>query len=92
MPKHSPGPWTATHVTYETEQIADANGAEVAVVIRNRDARLIAAAPEMYELLRDIAPEDGEPTQVTIGPSLCKRVCALLDRIDGPAASTPEKP
>lgn len=53
---HTPGPWNAVQWqadghTYSHEVVAD-NGEEVAGILKADDARLIAAAPDMYRLIR----------------------------------------
>jgi len=56
MSKYSPGPWNYRRVKYETYAILDERGTEVAVITRPYDAAIIAAAPEMYELLLEAIP------------------------------------
>lgn len=67
---HAPGPWEAL----ETGQVLDANGAVVVPEVWGEgdeqegvdaNARLIAAAPEMYEILRSLvgAGYDCSPEQ-----------------------------
>jgi hypothetical protein len=60
---HTPGPWTRGNVDYTEDNIFGANGVLVAAVCGNdgsniavpevdADARLIAAAPEMLDVLK----------------------------------------
>ena len=72
MSKFSPGPWR-----WDNGILVDANGAMVADVRRTAGgstADLIAAAPEMYGLLRSMADAGPWP-----------EARALLARIDGDA-------
>lgn len=46
--KHTPGPWV-THDDLDDWQVDDADGTAIASVFRRKDARLIAAAPELLE-------------------------------------------
>jgi hypothetical protein len=83
MSKFSPGPWRYTEdggqgyvrdATDETVFTCDDLGAYAR---RKSDARLIAAAPEMYELLASLA-------RTTLNPDTwVERVRTLLARIDG---------
>ena len=60
--KHTPGPWEAIHYA-GTDAYSDVVAGRVALVdgshsnplLSPEDARLIAAAPDMFEALRDIA-------------------------------------
>lgn len=59
MNAHTPGPWltsgTAGHETHGQWSVYADNGKTVAIVYDGpRDARLIAAAPVMYEVLQSI--------------------------------------
>lgn len=84
--KHSPGPWEQSGRSHDRNNpvIEDRGAHCVAEVLRPEDARLIAAAPEMYELLELIGDELARPSDAR----------ALLDRIDGKegAMSTKEDP
>jgi len=55
MTTHTPGPWTATATKHRTI-ITSHDGTRVAECdsLSAADARLIAAAPEMYEALKAI--------------------------------------
>lgn len=48
---YTKGPWSETRYGYEKYAITDARGTEIGFVHRGRDARLIAAAPAMFEAL-----------------------------------------
>lgn len=59
MSKFSEGPWVATHSPLNGYRVSDKTGWGVAVVLKDTNdadnARLIAAAPQMLELLKQIA-------------------------------------
>jgi hypothetical protein len=67
--KHTPGPWKATHIgdgEYRREIVVDIkNCGQICAVLDDgngrEDARLIAAAPELYEALNALIR----------GPGLC---------------------
>jgi len=57
MNKHSPGPWktsdTAGHETHGQSAVHDSTGKDIAIVYDGaRNARLIAAAPEMLAFIK----------------------------------------
>jgi hypothetical protein len=76
--KHTPGPW---RIVARTDGLANvyAGATDVTLCARPRDARLIAAAPDLLEALREIAempiPERGDRGQ----PRLVRHValCAI---------------
>ncbi len=51
-PKFTPGPWCESVATGEEGDIYSGGATLVATVKHPADARLIAAAPELYEALR----------------------------------------
>jgi hypothetical protein len=62
---HTPGPWVVTEFGIEAPEQADWHGRNVvysnavagyegSAIIKDADARLIAAAPELLEALRDL--------------------------------------
>jgi hypothetical protein len=77
--KFSPGPWR-----WDRESLLDAEDCLITQITDTLapgegNARLIAAAPEMYELLASLA-------RTTLNPDTWhERVTALLARIDGKA-------
>lgn len=71
MPKHSPGPWEFVH---GTSWIVDAYGREVACDVEPDDMPLIAAAPEMLQMLRDIV-DSPDATEI----AAARRLIARLD-------------
>ena len=100
MSKHSPGPWKWGAESWDNRRLSAADGSEVLhhdpewmgdnVTPPNR--RLIAAAPEMLELLREVAPllrtlARRMPDVVGLteddGETPVSRVERLLARIDG---------
>lgn len=58
-PKFTPGPWHAVHLEVRAKDARETIVCQVTGAMSNpatvADARLIAAAPELYEALRDIA-------------------------------------
>jgi len=95
MSKHTPGPWTAE--PEEAIRVRAPDGGAVAILgwLRGRDglsgrrpadevlanARLIAAAPELLEIVQMILGEGGNPMSSLAGVE--KRARALLRRIEG---------
>ena len=59
MSKHNSGPWKITHTAINGYRVSDSTGWGVAAILKDTNdeanARLIAAAPEMLELLKQIA-------------------------------------
>lgn len=69
-PKHTKGPWRAIEINWERSLVVDEDAARIALVyirdeadeetqnkfeaIKNADANLIAAAPDMYEALKEV--------------------------------------
>lgn len=74
--KHTPGPWEATpDWTHDRMEIRDKDGRRIAICMmdyplgvatHDANARLIAAAPAMYELLSDIMDELRKATRDAI--------------------------
>lgn len=52
--EHTPGPWNASKNPHQGLVISEATGATVAVTYDVNDADLVAAAPEMLEILERI--------------------------------------
>ena len=50
--RHSPGPWRSRYTGHERVLIEDERGAEVALVIRGPDARLIAESPALLAAVK----------------------------------------
>jgi hypothetical protein len=88
MSGHTPGPWTWTPNGSDVV-IVDATGGLVAVVRPDdrhsdrsfADIRLIAAAPELLEVLRDVLAVYDGPQPVTVG--LLERMRAAVARAGG---------
>lgn len=82
MSKFTPGPWAVN--TDESGYYIDKDDLEIAKVQNKANARLIAAAPEMYELLRRIHDNmvlcDVDVT--TIRTADWMETARLLNRID----------
>ena len=51
---YTPGPWNASRNQYQGLVISEATGANVAVTYDVKDAYLVAAAPEILEILERI--------------------------------------
>ena len=61
MTKHTPGPWFSEKGfrdgTWKVFEITDNQGLLLAEVIKNGDARLIAAAPDLLAVLEELLPD-----------------------------------
>lgn len=93
MSKFTPGPWVADIFTngafrirphgYDIPVIADRNECYPLVAEMEANARLIAAAPDMYEALQDIARYLGNKPFRSDGEELmimrCKKVFAKVE-------------
>ena len=78
--KHTPGPWQAIFLDHwrvftRTEELFDAE-MQVANHLTKADARLIAAAPEMYEALKRMS-------RVLCGGEEYEQARAALAKADG---------
>ena len=54
MSKHTPGPWVANITDTAANTVTTFDGVGIARVIDDDDARLIAAAPQMLEVLEEL--------------------------------------
>lgn len=90
--KHTAGPWEVSPSSYSTESryVVDVDGNDVARIkggelTTDANARLIAAAPEMRDMLADLEQMlDGEEDSVREEHAdRIVRLRALLARIDG---------
>jgi hypothetical protein len=85
MNKHTPGPWSYDAFISRVE-VLDADGA-IVVVFRNptdqqiNDARLIAAAPELLELVKHVVAELEE--RVPIGEQWREKAHAAIAKVWG---------
>lgn len=79
-PKHTKGPWKLRAALSGVDYVVlDAQKQIVAKVLLNpEDAKLIAAAPEMYELLHAIWAK----TDPSKDPKTCRAIANLLDQVD----------
>lgn len=75
--KHTPGPWEFNPLNdaIERKEPPEATIAEFSIIRRRGDAVLMAAAPEMYELLVEVAANPA----TNYGP----KIVTLLQRIKG---------
>lgn len=84
MNKHTPGPWMVTedHMGEpDRKDVVAVNGGLIATDLEENDARLIAAAPELLEVLKHIvasAPLRGLPLALEKD---IQDACHLLTRI-----------
>jgi hypothetical protein len=92
--KHTPGPWN--EVTVGNQQrliVSEANGTNVAVSYDKKDARLIAAAPELLEsckewldiwiYIRDTSPNVEIPDTFNGSTDACGRLRASIAKAEG---------
>lgn len=82
MSAHTPGPWAVGKNERSDERIevrAEPLGLLVALVEKSSDARLIAAAPELLEALRDVLAFDAR----TDRPDVFDRARAAIAKAEG---------
>ncbi len=86
--KHTPGPWIKVGMMNSQLGIIGPMGEPVANICRTPvekyDARLIAAAPELLEALREVEDYLGA-TSANVNDPLWERVKALLAKATGDA-------
>lgn len=85
MSEHSPGPWK-----WNDDRLYDSRGAQVSGLVtwvvdmaegyESQNMKMIAAAPEMLELLRGWLDETNSGFAIGDGPSLARRTERLLAR------------
>lgn len=78
MNTFTPGPWEARTGRANTSVYIQGTGHSVAIGCREADARLIAAAPELYAVLASVSQSD-------VHPALWVRIRAALARADAAA-------
>ncbi len=97
MSKYSPGPWVTTHSPLTGYRVSDKTGWGVAVVLKDTNdeanARLIAAAPDMLEALRELLGDFGcivtaanhndLATIVCVAKACQKEISELLKKVEG---------
>ncbi len=76
--KHSPAPWRIGKK--QERAILDANGSQIAVLPESlkADAALIAAAPEMYEVMKGL-----EALGSDIAPYWAERIKSAIAKAEG---------
>lgn len=85
---HTPGPWRFSHGRISSRAHQTSKDLRLTVIAdldmendrhgeQNANARLIATAPDMLQLLRDIDNENGR--HFHLDPDLAQRLRALLD-------------
>ena len=86
MSKYTPGPWKTTHSEVNGYRVSDSTGWGVAVVLKDTNdeanARLIAAAPQMFEaleaMLKRFEPEIHNAAGCMFkNCELCKAIAAI---------------
>ena len=82
---HTPGPWRVEQETKAVSRIVGAYGDEVVENCWTVDAHLIAAAPEMLEVLRELLSDtkSTEDARTDAGFYGAKHARALLARVEG---------
>jgi hypothetical protein len=90
MSKHTPGPWKVVTSWYDYsvegpngEEIIWQDGPYQTPTIKLSDARLIAAAPEMYELLGKIRGHIDSTCRECESKAIVPEIDALMDKIEG---------
>ena len=80
--KHTPGPWVA-YLSHKdvNRHIACKDGNSIAKEVHHANARLIAAAPEAYDLLYKISNSDLGDIETAIQITLDAR--EILAKVDG---------
>ena len=92
MSAHTPGPWRANYRRIEHGPVVAGDGFLVATVSldapeHEANARLIAAAPEMVVLLRELSDvwAEGPVSKASLKSNgLARKARALLAKIEGP--------
>jgi len=83
---HTPGPWYAYQSEkYAYKMISSKYGESIANHVPNEDARLITAAPEMYEVLSELL-ETLELSKDYGFDDEYEKVRAILDKVEGETA------
>lgn len=59
-PKHTLGPWCLSANFHQTKLITNEDCDEIVKVNNKQDAHLISAAPEMYELIKELMDQPGQ--------------------------------
>ena len=97
MSKYAPGPWKLTHTKIQGFRVSDSTGWGVAIVLKDvndkANARLIAAAPEMLEALREFmgdfvsivtaANHNDLATIIYVAKACQKEISELLKKVEG---------
>ena len=80
----TPGPW----YTYQSHKdvnrhIACKNGNTIAKEVHHANARLIAAAPEMYETIKAILAVVNDPGPIFPGTAIGDKLREVLAKVEG---------
>jgi len=84
--KHTftPGPWH-TYLSHKDvhRHIACKDGNSIAKEVHHANARLIAAAPEMYETIKAILAVINDPRPIFPGTAIGDKLREVLAKVDG---------
>ena len=97
MSKHNSGPWKITHTAINGYRVNDSTGWGVALVLKDTNddanARLIGAAPDMLEALRELLGDFGcivtaanhndLATIIYVAKACQKEISELLKKVEG---------
>ena len=85
---HTPGPWVVKHDKEGLPFIGVASDpwtypGTVATVEEEKDARLIAAAPEMFETMKAILAAVNDPGPIFPGTAIGDKLREVLAKVEG---------
>lgn len=96
MSQHTPGPWAIRKNIYGSLDLFGDGGSRIVgsqflLMNQEANARLIAAAPDMLETLREcdamLASGESDPASMAeLLAGIARKVSAILDRIEGTTA------
>ena len=81
---HTPGPWH-TYLSHKdiNRHIACKDGNSIAKEVHHANARLIAAAPEMYETMKAILAVVNDAGPIFPGTAIGDKVREVLAKVEG---------
>ena len=81
---HTPGPWHAYLSRKDVHRtISSHDGSIIAKEVHHANARLIAAAPEMYETMKAILAVVNDPRPIFPGTAIGDKLREVLSKVDG---------